>query len=415
MANSFENDAEENALLLAQATIWTRNFVLLCFANIALFMSIQVLLPTLPVYLFKVGGSQQDIGYAMGAFTICAMLMRPIAGWLVDTYGRKKIITLGMVLMLAVSGLYRLSSVPIMIILTRGLHGLAFGIVGTAIGTIVVDSLPFTRLSEGMGYFGLTSSLSMAVAPIIGFWLADGYGYSALFSWVIVMSLVALLVSLPVKGTTIPLSTSAHSGTGIWANLLEKSSVPASAVMFLLSTVYGSVLSFIALFASESGINNVGLFFSALAVSMLISRPISGRWADGGGTNKVIFIGHLAIIIGVSTISLSHTMEGFMIAGAVFGFGFGFCIPTLQALSVRYAPAHRRGAATGTFFIALDLGIGLGTILWGYVAAASSYQIMYFTTLIPTILAGALYYKLRGKGYYQKLPGPGKCDCNSNR
>jgi len=410
VVNGFENDSEDNARMLAQATIWTKNFALLCIANIALFMSIQVLLPTLPVYLIKVGGSQQDIGYAMGAFTICAMVMRPIAGWLVDTYGRKKIITLGMVLIFAVSGLYSLSDVPIMIIVTRGLHGLAFGVVGTAIGTIVADSLPYTRLSEGMGYFGLTASLSMAVAPIIGFWLADSYGYSALFSWVIAGSLVALLLSLPVKGTKIPLNTSTNSVTGIWANLLEKSSLPASAVMFLLAAVYGSVLSFIALYASESGINNIGLFFTAVAVAMLISRPISGRWADRGGSNKVILIGHAAILIGVSIISLSQTMGGLITAGAVFGFGFGFCMPTLQAMSVRYAPAHRRGAATGTFFIAFDLGIGLGTILWGYVAAASSYQIMYFTTLIPTFLAGALYFKLRSNGYYQKHAIPIQCD-----
>lgn len=399
MANSFENDSEDDSeddvRLLAQATIWTKNFALLCIANIALFMSIQVLLPTLPVYLIKIGGSQQDIGYAMGAFTICAMVMRPIAGWLVDNYGRKKIITLGMVLIFAVSGLYSLSNIPIMIIVTRGLHGLAFGVVGTAIGTIVADSLPYTRLSEGMGYFGLTTSLSMAVAPIIGFWLADSYGYSALFSWVIAGSLVALLLSLPVKGTKIPLTTSTDSVTGIWPKLLEKSSLPASAVMFLLAAVYGSVLSFIALYASESGISNIGLFFTAVAVAMLISRPISGRWSDRGGSNMVILIGHVAIFIGVSIISLSQTMGGLITAGAVFGFGFGFCMPTLQAMSVRYAPAHRRGAATGTFFIALDLGIGLGTILWGYVAAASSYQIMYFTTLIPTFLAGALYLKLR--------------------
>ncbi len=415
MTNSFENDSEENAHLPEQTAIWTRNFALLCFANVALFMSIQVLLPTLPVYLFKVGGSQQDIGYAMGAFTICAMVMRPIAGWLVDTYGRKKIITLGMILMLAVSGLYQLSTVPIMIIVTRGLHGLAFGIVGTAIGTIVADSLPITRLTEGMGYFGLTTSLSMAVAPIIGFWLADSYGYSALFSWVIAMSVVALLLSMPVKGTKFTLNNSTRSVIGIWTNLLEKSSIPSSSVMFLLAAVYGSVLSFIALYASESGINNIGLFFTAMAAAMLISRPISGRWADRGGSSKVILIGHLAIITGVSIISLSHTIEGFMTAGAVFGFGFGFCMPTLQALSVRYAPGHRRGAATGTFFIALDLGIGLGTIFWGYVAAASSYQIMYFTTLIPTILAGALYYRLKGYGYYQKHSIPVQCDCDNNR
>ncbi|NLO21038.1 MAG: MFS transporter [Syntrophomonadaceae bacterium] len=402
MANSSDNDSQTKTGQRPVNTIWTKNFTLLCLANIALFMSIQVLLPTLPVYLFMLGGSYKEVGYAMGAFTICSMLMRPIAGYLVDSWGRKRIITLGLFLVFAVSWLYQLSNLPIMIIVTRGLHGLAFGLVGTAVGTIVADSLPLNRLSEGMGYFGLTTSLSMAVAPIIGFWLADTYGYSNLFLWVIGMSFLALILSIPVQGAKIPLPASTKTIGGIAGRLVEKSSLPASVVMLLLSSVYGSVLSFIALYASESGIANIGFFFTAMAISMLISRPFSGRWADQGGSNTVLLIGYGAIISGLITIVLSHSISGLMLAGAVFGFGFGFCIPTLQAFSIRFAPAHRRGAATATFFIALDLGIGLGTIIWGYVAAASNYQVMYVSALLPVILAVILYYVLKCHGFYAR-------------
>ncbi|MGI6412589.1 MAG: MFS transporter [Syntrophomonadaceae bacterium] len=394
-------------ILMQISKIWTKNFTLLCFANLAIFMSIQVLLPTLPVYLSLIGGSQQDVGFAMGAFTICAMVVRPIAGWLVDTYGRKRVITLGMFLLFAVSGLYRLSTLPIMIIAARGLHGLAFGVVGTAVSTLVVDILPKTRLTEGMGYFGLTTSLSMSIAPIIGFWLADNMGYPALFLWIVAMSLVALILSLPVKEVSFTRNTSEGYFAHIWANLLERSSIPASSVMFLIAVVYGSVLSFIALYALESGIDNIGVFFTVMAVSTLISRPLSGRWADRGGTSQVILIGQGGVFIATLIIALSHSIEELMIAGAMLGFGIGFCVPTLQALSVRYAPAYRRGAATGTFFIAFDLGIGLGTIVWGYVVAFTSFQIMYFTSLIPVILAGALFNGLKTRGYFsprEELP-----------
>lgn len=68
-------------------------------------------------------------------------------------------------------------------------------------------------------------------------------------------------------------------------------------------------------------------------------------------------------------------------------------MPVLQAQAVMRTPIHRRGAATGTFFALFDMGIGLGTILWGYIAAASSYQTMYFLTLIPVALAMGLYYR----------------------
>jgi MFS family permease len=404
VANSSSDDSQTKTGQHSANTIWTKNFTLLCLANIALFMSMQVLLPTLPVYLFLLGGSHQEVGYAMGAFTICSMLMSPFAGYLVDSWGRKRIITLGLCLVLAVTTLYRLATLPILIIITRGLHGLAFGLVGTAVGTLVADSLPMSRLSEGMGYFGLTTSLSMTVAPIIGFWLADTYGYSMLFLWVIGVSFLALILSIPVRGAKIPLLASSRDTGGISSRLVEKSALPASAVMLLLCSVYGSVLSFIALYASDSGISNIGFFFTAMAISMLISRPLSGRWADQGGSNTVLWIGHLAITAGLIIIVLSHSILELMWAAAIFGFGFGFCMPTLQAFSVRFAPAHRRGAATATFFIALDLGIGLGTIIWGYVAAASNYQIMYLSALLPVLLALILYQILRSRGLYSSPP-----------
>jgi MFS family permease len=375
-------------------SIWTRNFTLLCLANLVLFMSTQMLFPSLPVYLLKIGGNQSDIGYVMGAYTISSMVIRPFAGWFVDSYGRKKIMILGMVMMLAVSLLYKLAGDVLIMTLIRSLHGMGFGLVSTAIGTIVADSLPTARLSEGMGYFGLTSYLSMALAPLIGFWLVGMYGYPMLFLGVSLLTGLAFGSTLFDRSPKAPIKASAgSSATGIWANLLEKTALSASMVMFFLAVVYGSVLSFISLYAVERGIANIGLFFTALALAMLVSRPISGRWADSGGTNRVLVIGHLALFVGMVTTGLSHNIMGFLLAGAFIGLGFGFCLPTLQAIAVRHAPAHRRGAATGTFFAAFDSGIGLGTIIWGYVVAATSYQFMYFTTLLPVVLAGAIYYR----------------------
>lgn len=397
MPDELENrqQPEDRREMEPPASIWTRNFILLCLSNLMMFMSMHLLLPTLPVYLLEIGGAQKDVGYVMGAYTICAMATRPITGWLVDSYGRKRIMIFGMVMLLACSTLYKLATSVSLLMMIRGSHGMAFGIVSTAVGTIVADSLPAARLGEGMGYFGLTTSLSMSLAPIIGFWLVEKSGYSALFIAVAILALLAFFCSLSLPAAHLPIRTSDSSMTGIWSNLLEKTALPASGVMFFLAVVYGSVLSFISLYAVELGITNIGLFFTALALSMLVSRPVSGRWTDHNGTNIVLLIGHLTLLIGMGAIVLSHTIMGFLLAGTALGIGFGFCISTLQALSVRHAPTHRRGAATATFFVSFDLGIGLGTVFWGYLAEATSYQVMYLATLIPLALAGAIYYRHR--------------------
>ena len=389
---------EKDDIMTSEATIsiWTRNFTLLCCANLALFMSSHALSPTLPVYMVQIGGSQRSVGYIMAAYTIGAMIMRPIAGRLVDRRGRKQIMVLGLFSALLITLLYRFAAdVPQMLVI-RCLHGLTYGMIGTAIGTMVADSLPVARFTEGMGYFGLTSSISMAITPAVGFWLIGTSGFEALFLAVVMMTGLALFCSFTVKRTGNPLGPQTVPGGDVWTGLLEKTALPASGVMFFVSVVWGSVISFIALHAAEQGIANIGLFFSANALAMFIARPLSGRWADSGNMGMVLLVANLAVFVGMVTVGFSQTVMGFSLAGAVLGLGFGFYIPTLQTLAVRDVPADRRGAATGTFFIAIDLGIGLGTVALGYVAEALGYQVMFFTTLIPLALAGTICCRFRG-------------------
>ncbi|MDD3270252.1 MAG: MFS transporter [Syntrophomonadaceae bacterium] len=396
MIISQAKDLDDKAVLtLGKPSIWTRNFILLCLANLVLYMSTNMLIPSLPRYLLKIGGNPLDVGYVMAAYTIGAMFIRPFGGWLVDNYGRKRILILGMIMMLTVSFLYTPVKNVSLMMLVRSLHGVSLGLVSTAIGTIVADSLPTGNFSEGMGYFGLTNSIAMAVAPIVGFGIVENYGYPLLFVAVIMLTTLAFGSSMLVRANTSPISISSNSAKGIYARLLEKSALLPACMHFSLALVFGSMISFVSLHAAERGVANIGLFFTAWALTMLLSRPISGRWADCGSSNKVLFIGHLAVFIGMMTLALSQVLTHFLLAGIFIGLGFGFILPTLQALAVRNAPINRRGAATATFYVASDLGIGLGTILAGYVATASSYQIMYFTTLIPIVLSGVIYFKYR--------------------
>lgn len=374
-------------------SIWNRNFVLLCCANFIMLLGVQLLLPTLPLYLLTIGGAQSDVGFVMAAYTIAAMFMRAISGWLSDRYGRKRIMISGLVMMIVVSLIYWIADNVPLVALTRGLHGLAFGLAGTAMGTIVADSLPIARMAEGIGYFGLTVPLSLAVAPMIGIWLADGFGYPVLFTVVTFMAVVTLLSGLPVRGNKA--RTTAHYGSvaKTVANLVEKNALLPSLVMFFLSLVNGSVVYFIALYVADLRIGNAGLFFAANSLSMVVSRPLSGRWADRGNSTVVITIGFLSLLAGIVLIVLSRSMAVLLVAGALFGVGLGFSIPTLQALAVRRVRPERRGAATGTYFVAFDSGFGIGAMVWGLVSQGLGYRAMYLTTLIPLALAAAIYFR----------------------
>ncbi len=378
-------------------SIWTGNFALLCLASLSLLVCAQVLLPTLPLYVLKIGGTQRDVGFVMGAYTIGATIMRALAGWLSDQYGRKRVMISGLVMMAAVTVVYRAADNVLFVGTIRSLHGLFYGLAGTSMGAIVADNLPAARMAEGLGYFGLMATLSMGLAPMIGIWLVSSFSYPVLFDVVTSMAIMTLLAALPVRSPLVRIPAHDRSIGGTLSNLLEKKALLPSAVMFLLSLVNGSMVYYIALYAVDLRIGNIGPFFAVSSLFTIISRPVSGRWADQGHAVAVILIGFLSLCVGMIGVGLSRTMAGFLPAGALVGLGFGFSMPTLQALAVRHVAPERRGAATGTYYASFDLGIGMGAMVWGFVAAASGYRIMYFSTLIPLALAAAVYYLFKDR------------------
>jgi MFS family permease len=400
-------ETESSPAAERSVSIWTGNFLLLCVANLSLFMSLLMLLPTLPLYILKIGGTQRSVGFVMGMYTLGATLMRAVAGWLLDRYGRKRIMVLGLIMMLCVVVLYRLAQGLPSITVIRTLHGVTFGLVSTAMAAAAADSLPVARLGEGIGYFGLASTLSLALAPMIGLWLVDKVDYTGLFTVLTVMTVVTLVCTTPVRNTRVSTRPPDESLGRIFVNLLEKTALLPSGIAFFLSFVNAAVMYFIAIYASELGVRHIGLYFAVSSFFMVISRPIGGRLTDRGGTGTVVFIGLLSLIAGTTVIGFSHTIMGFLAAGLFNGLGFGFCGTTLQAIAVRRAPSDRWGAATGTFYAGFDMGYGLGGIVWGFVAVSAGYQTMYFITLIPLLFAGALFCKFRSQMFLQKvLPIP---------
>lgn len=378
--------------------IWTGSFILIGLANLFLFMNIQLLLPSLPVFILSIGCEQRAIGLVMGAFTIAAMAMRPVAGLLLDRCSRKTVLLAGIAATMAVSTMYHFTSALLLIVLIRLAHGAAYSISTTATGTIVSSLLPTGRLAEGMGYFGITSSISMAVSPLLGLWLVEQAGFNYLFNSSAVLALLALgmgLLSDTSRAEPVAGRPPAGKVTIDRFALFEKQALPAALVMFFLATVFGAFIFYVSLHAAERGVTKIGLFFTSLALGMMILRPFAGRWMDRRGANYPVLVGLILTACSALAVSRSFTLAGFAAAGFLYGLSFGFCMPSLQALAVRDVPLQKRGAATGTFFSALDLGIGLGAVIWGLVVEHTGYEVMYLLTLVPVGMAGLAYLATR--------------------
>ncbi|WP_312118408.1 MFS transporter [Brevibacillus reuszeri] len=369
--------------------LWTRDFVILALSNFMLFVAFQMLLPTLPVYVTDMGGDQLAVGLVISLFTVSALLVRPFTGKALDTIGRKPVLLLGLaIFLLAVSGYYWMVSVALVLAI-RFLHGIGWGIVTTTYGTIVSDIIPSERSGEGMGYFGMFSNLAMAFGPLVGLWVSQNWGYGWLFAISAGLTALAMISSRLVRIKGVPAEK--RPRTSIMSGLLEKAALFPSLLNLLIGFIYGGIFSFITLFGLEVGIENIGLFFLFNAIALMAVRPLAGKLFDRRGPVWILLPG--AIILGVGLLLLSYSTTEIELVGSaiLFGIGVGSVQPSLQAWTIKRVDPARRGAATGTFFSAFDLGIGGGAMILGAIAKVTSFALMYRYSLIALALYLIIY------------------------
>lgn len=154
--------------------VFTTNFILVTIINLFVFFSFQMIFPTLPLYIKSLGGTDSVIGLVMGTFMITSLATRPFAGLALDKIGRKQVFIIGLVVLGLSAFAYSLAASVTMIVFIRLLHGFGWGIAGTATSTVAAEIIPRERFGEGMGYFSMANSLSLAIAlpPVCIFLIA---------------------------------------------------------------------------------------------------------------------------------------------------------------------------------------------------------------------------------------------------
>lgn len=381
----------ENAKSVEKTTpLWTKDFIFTTLSNFFLFFSFQMLIPTLPAYTEKAGGDAFDVGWVIGIFTLAALITRPFAGKALDTISRRKVLLVGLwIFLLAVLG-YKFAASVLVILSIRFIHGIGWGITTTSFGTIISDIIPAKRRGEGMGYYGLSSTLAMATAPLLGIKIMYDKGFTELFLFAAVLVLITIIISHFIKYPEIKQSREEKTKVNI-GDLYEKKALLPSILILLFSITYGGIVTFITLYGREINIENVGWFFTANAIMVLVTRPMAGIIFDRYGHKWLILSGALFASMGL--IVLSYTSNTYMLvfSAILYGMGFGTVQPSLQAWTINRVPHNRRGTANGTYFSAFDLGIGTGSILLGSVARSTSYSAMYRISII-FIVAFILVY-----------------------
>lgn len=355
--------------------IFTATFVLICLASFAFFASLQMFLPTLPLFVVAIGGRESEMGLVVGAFTISSLASRPFIGRAVDTKGRKIFLLVGAGIFLISSLLYiPAATVPWLLVL-RLLHGIGIATFTTAATALVVDISPIMRRGEAMGYFGMASNISLSLAPALGIVLMQNFGFVVLFLAAAGAAATSLALSLAVAdrhdAASIP-TTKMSLGS-----FFSREALFPSLLVFCLTATYGVVVAFLPIYVVGRELGNPGLFFTIFAVALVITRPVAGRLSDILGRRAVILPGMLVVASAMGLLAVAPSFAMLAVAGVLYGVGFGSVHPALLAWVADKAGVQKRGAAMATFTAAFDLGIGSSAVILGVVLEVAGFATMW--------------------------------------
>lgn len=388
---------------MGKQKLWTKDFINLSVSNFFVFLTFYYLLVSLPVYtLNDLGGNELEAGLMVTVFLFSAIIVRPFAGQWLNTIGRKKVLTLSLVIFMISSLFYFFTPSIYSVLLLRLFHGIGFGMATTAAGGIIADIIPDSRKGEGMGYFIMSNNLAMVIGPFLGLTLLNKSGMNSVFIVGAICSILALVtgyfVKVPERSQEELIQQKAVKTKLSFGDLFEVPAIKISIVGGLLGIVYSSLLSFVSVYAQEIGLFEVSSFFFVVyAVVLLVSRPFTGRWFDQYGANKIVYPSIVVFAIGMLFLGTSSTSFMFLLAAALIGLGWGTLFPSFQTIAVQAAAPTRRGTATATFLSIYDTGIGLGSSIVGLLSAQIGLGTFYFFSGFYVLFGIILYYLLHDR------------------
>jgi MFS family permease len=361
----------------ASETLFTRDFLLVCFSTFLFSGSMFLLFAVLPLFIVQeLHGAESQVGLIMGAFALSAVLSRPLSGRLVDTWSRKSCLVLGALIYIIFPALYtQATSVAVMMAL-RFFHGIGIAIYTTAGSVFVADLAPPARRGEAMGYYGMAMNLSMAIGPALGIALAEWLGFAGLFWTSAGLALGCLLLVQLVHDPHQSRSHDRHASTPRPALFSRVALFPGFIAMCMTMT-FGAIVSFLPLFVQYHNLGNAGLFFTVYSIVVVALRPLSGRLSDRFGRSAVIIPGMIFLTASMVVLAYTTSTAGLLWTAVLQGIGFGAVHPAIMAWIVDRSTVHDRGPALATLMMMFDVGVGLSAIGLGLVLQRTDFSTMY--------------------------------------
>ncbi|MBW2505297.1 MAG: MFS transporter [Deltaproteobacteria bacterium] len=374
--------------------LYTPSFWAMAVANLAHTASFSAMF-LLPLFVLDQGGDQKDIGLVMGLFALSSAACRPWISEMIDRLGRKRSYSIGCLIMVVMPLLYLSLDNPLtmtyqVFLSGRVVHGVGMAICFTGVFTYMADIVPKERFNEGIGMFGISGLIGIAVGPLIAETVLRQFGYSGFFVTISGLALTALLVHQPLS-ESFP-RHKRQRGPSFFSLLgLHKFQLVA-----LLCLLFGLGLAgtgnFVAPLAEQRHLGLISFYYLSYASGAVLTRVFVSRLADRFGERKILPYGLCLYAGGLFLLPLTYHQPVLGLAGLLAGAGHGVLFPTLNSIAVRAEPQENRGKATGIFTGCIDTGAFAGSIVLGYIGNWFDLDIVFVTAGLG-LTAGLMLFR----------------------
>ena len=383
--------------------LWNRNYCKVMIANFSLFFAFYVLTPLLPLYLSEHFGATKDvIGLVLSGYTITALLFRPFSGFLVDSFPRKTVLLVCFAAFSIFFAGYLAASSLLLFTIVRTLHGGPFGALTVANSTVAIDVLPSSRRTEGIGYYGLSNNLAMAIAPTIGIFLYKlTQSFELLFWLALVVACLGWLVDATVRLPARPIVKNKSKLSLDRFFLVRGWLLGANMVAF--GFCFGVLSNYLAIYGKERlGITGgTGTYFMLCSIGLILSRLQGGKALREGRLTHNAAEGMMLSWVGYTLFIALPTLfpgsslamwAGYYGSALLIGLGNGHMWPAFQNMILSVAHNNQRGTANSTILISWDIGVGIGILLGGFIAEHLGYDCTFWTVAVVNAMGVLTYF-----------------------
>ena len=377
----------------------------LSFIVASRFFGLFIVLPVLSLYALNLSGANEFlVGLIVGVYAISQIIFQVPFGALSDKIGRKKALTIGLLIFVAGSIVCALASEIYTMLFGRFLQGV--GAVGAVATAMISDFVAEENRSKAMAIMGAFIGLSFTLSMVLGPLLARSFGLSSLFYLSAALSLLCVMLLYTVVPKEIKVSAKAEK-VPFGKLFLQKDYMIINFTSFMqkmLTSIAFLVIPIV--LVKEYGYESGELYkvYTLGAVLGFLAMGLAGALGDGKGLSKVILIaGTLLFALTYAIFALSFTKFIFVVGIAIFFVGFNLHEPIMQSTATKFVKSSQKGTALGIFNSFGYFGSFVGGAFGGYIMHTFDFKVLAIVCVVLCVIWLVLLFSLSDPRIFKNI------------